>query len=41
MKTATVMRMAAVKKITAAILALLCAVAWLTAVLYFTLTMKF
>jgi hypothetical protein len=41
MKTAIAMRMTAVKKITAAILGLLCAAAWLTAVVYFTFTMEF
>jgi hypothetical protein len=41
MKTAIAMRMAPVKKITAVILGLLCATAWLTAVLYFTFTMEF
>jgi len=41
MKTAVAMRMAAVKKITAVILGLLCIASWLTAVLYFTFTMEF
>jgi hypothetical protein len=41
MKTAIAMRMTAVKQITAAILGLLCAAAWLTAVLYFSFTMEF
>jgi hypothetical protein len=41
MKIAIAMRMTAVKKITAAILGLLCAAAWLSTVLYFSFTMEF
>jgi hypothetical protein len=41
MKTAIVMRVAAVKKITAVILGVLCIAAWLTAILYFSFTMEF
>jgi hypothetical protein len=41
MKTAIAMRMTAVKNITAAIVGLLCAAAWLSAVLYFWFTMEF
>ena len=41
MKTAIAMRMTAVKKITVAIVSLLCAAAWLTTVLYFLFTMEF
>jgi hypothetical protein len=36
-----VMRVEAVKKITAAILGVLCIAAWLTAILYFSFTMEF
>jgi hypothetical protein len=41
MKPANGMRTNAVKKITAAIVGLLCATAWLTAILYFSFTMEF
>jgi hypothetical protein len=41
MKTAIAMRMTAVKKMTAAIVSLLCAAAWLAAVVYFLFTMEF
>jgi hypothetical protein len=41
MNNAIAMRMTAVKKITATILGLLCAAAWLSAVLYFSFTMEF
>ena len=41
MKTAIGMRMTAVKQITAAIVGVVCAAAWLTAVLYFSFTMEF
>jgi hypothetical protein len=41
MKTAIAMRMTAIKKITAAIVSLVCAAAWLAAVLYFLFTMEF
>jgi hypothetical protein len=41
MKNAIAMRMTAVKKITAAILGLLCAAVWLIAVLYFSFTIEF
>jgi hypothetical protein len=39
MKTAITMRMNAVKKITGTIVGLLCAEAWLTAIIYFSFTM--
>ena len=41
MKLANGMRTNAVEKITAAIVGLLCATAWLTAILYFSFTMEF
>ena len=41
MKNAIAMRMTAIKKITAAILGLLCAGVWLIAVLYFSFTIEF
>jgi hypothetical protein len=41
MKLANEMRINAVKKMTAAIVGLLCAAAGVTAILYFSLTMEF
>jgi hypothetical protein len=41
MKTAIAMRMTAVKKITVTIVSLLCAAAWLAAVIYFLFTIEF
>jgi hypothetical protein len=41
MKTAIGIPTKTLKKVTAAVLGLLCAVAWLTAILYFSFTMEF
>jgi hypothetical protein len=41
MKTAIGIPTKTVKKVTAAVLGLLCAAAWLTAILYFSFTMEF